>query len=34
MLVAAAGHSEDIDTISAFEEIREQCEAALEGTPP
>lgn len=34
MLVAASGHSEDVDTPSAFEEIREQCEAALEGTPP
>ncbi len=34
MFVAAAGHSEDIDTLSAFEEIREQCEAALEGKPP
>ncbi len=34
MFVAAAGHSEDIDTLSAFAEVREQCEAALEGKPP
>lgn len=34
MLVAASGHSEDIDTLSAFAEVREQCEAALEGRPP
>ncbi len=34
MLVAASGHSEDIDTLEAFAEVREQCEAALEGKPP
>lgn len=34
MFVAASGHSEDIDTLSAFAELREQCEAALEGKPP
>ena len=34
MLVAASGHSEDIDTLSAFAEVREQCEAALEGNLP
>ena len=34
MLVAASGHSEEIDTLEAFAEVREQCEAALEGKPP
>ncbi len=34
MFVAASGHSEDIDTLSAFAEVREQCEAALAGKPP
>ncbi len=34
MLVAASGHSEDIDTLSAFAEIREQCEATLKGRSP
>jgi hypothetical protein len=34
MFVAASGHSEDIDTLSAFAEVREQCEAAMEGKPP
>lgn len=34
MFVAASGHSEDIDTLSAFAEMREQCEAALEGKRP
>ncbi len=33
MLVTASGHSEDIDTLQAFAEVREQCEAALEGKP-
>ena len=31
MLVAASGHREDIDTLEAFVEIREQCEPALRG---
>lgn len=34
MLIAASGHSEDIDTLSAFDEVREQCEAALNGSSP
>ncbi|MEE9187320.1 MAG: FIST N-terminal domain-containing protein, partial [Bacteroidota bacterium] len=34
MLVAASGHSEDIDTLEAFAEIREQCEPALRGKTP
>ena len=34
MFVAVSGHSEDIDTLSAFAEVREQCDAALKGTPP
>ena len=34
MLTAASGHSDDIDALSAFAEIREQCEASLKGTQP
>ena len=34
MLTAASGHSDDIDSLSAFAEIREQCEAVLKGTQP
>lgn len=34
MLIAASGHSEDIDTLSAFAEVREQCEAVLKGKAP
>ncbi len=34
MLIAASGHSEDIDTLSAFAEVREQCEAVLKGKSP
>ena len=34
MLIAASGHSDDIDTLSAFAEIREQCEAVLKGRAP
>ncbi len=34
MLVAASGHSENIDTLSAFAEVREQCQAALKGEVP
>lgn len=34
MLIAASGHSDDIDSLSAFAEIREQCEAVLEGRAP
>jgi len=34
MFTAVSGHSEDIDTLSAFAEVREQCEAALKGTRP
>jgi len=34
MLIAASGHSDDIDSLSAFAEIREQCEAVLKGRSP
>ncbi len=34
MLIAASGHSEDIDTLSAFAEVREQCEVVLKGKAP
>jgi len=34
MFIAASGHSDDIDSLSAFAEIREQCEAALKGQSP
>ena len=34
MLIAASGHSEDTDSLSAFGELREQCEAVLKGTQP
>lgn len=34
MFIAVSGHSEDSDTLSAFSEVREQCETALKGTPP
>ncbi len=34
MLIAASGHSDDIDSLSAFAELREQCEAVLKGRSP
>lgn len=34
MFIAASGHSEDTDTHSAFAEVRQQCDAALEGKAP
>ena len=34
MLLAASGHSEDIDTLSAFAEVRQQCQAGLQGEAP
>lgn len=34
MFTAVSGHSEDIDALSAFAEVREQCDAALKGTLP